>query len=56
MFLQLCKWSNNYWWQGKLDGHISDGDYLTCNKIFYEFNMKITGNYHDHYLKKDVLL
>ena len=40
----------------KLDGHISDEDYLTCNKIWNEFNMKSVGDYHDHYLKKDVLL
>ena len=40
----------------KLDGHISDEDYLTCNKIWNEFNMKNMGDYHDHYLKKDVLL
>ena len=39
----------------KLEGHISDKDYLTCNKILNEFNMKNMG-YHDHYLKKDVLL
>ena len=25
-------------------------------KIWNEFNMKNTGDYHDHYLKKDVLL
>ena len=24
----------------KLDGHISDDEYLTCNKIWNEFNMK----------------
>ena len=40
----------------KLDGHISDEDYLTCNKLWNEFNMKNVGDYHDHYLKKDVLL
>ena len=40
----------------KLDGHISDEDYLTYNKIWNEFNMKNMGDYHDHYLKKDVLL
>ena len=40
----------------KLDGHISDKDYLTCKNIWNEFNMKNIGNYHDHYLKKDVLL
>ena len=39
----------------KLDGHINDEDYLTCNKIWNKFNTKNTGNYHDHYLKKDVL-
>ena len=40
----------------KLDGHISDEDYLTCEKIWNEFNMKNIGDYHDHYLKKNVLL
>ena len=40
----------------KLDGHISDENYLTCIKIWYKFNMKNMGNYHNHYLKKDVLL
>ena len=40
----------------KLDGYISDENYLTCNKIWNEFNMKNMGDYHDHYLKKDVLL
>ena len=39
----------------KLDGHISDKDYLMCNKIWNEFNMKSMGDYHNHYLKKDVL-
>ena len=27
-----------------------------CDKIWREFNMKNMGDYHDHYLKKDVLL
>ena len=40
----------------KLDGNISDQDYSTCKKIQNEFNMKNMGDYHDHYLKKDVLL
>ena len=40
----------------KLDGHISDEDYLTCNKIWNEFNMKNMSDYHSHYLKKDVLI
>ena len=40
----------------KLDGHISNKDYLTCKKIWNEVNMKNMGDYHDHYLKKDVLL
>ena len=39
----------------KLDGHISDEDNMTCKKIWNEFNMKNVGDYHDHYLKKDVL-
>ena len=41
---------------GKLDGHISDEDYLICNKVWNEFYMENMGDYHDHYLKKDVLL
>ena len=40
----------------KLDGHISDEDYLTCTKIWNKFNMKNMSDYYDHYLKKDVLL
>ena len=40
----------------KVDGHISNEDYLTCKKIWNEFNMTDMGDYHDHYLKKDVLL
>ena len=40
----------------KLNGHIRNDEYLTCIKIFNEFNMKNTGDYHDHYLKKGVLL
>ena len=48
---------------GKIDedGKISDGqidvnDYLTCKKTWNKFEMKNMGDYHDHYLKKDVLL
>ena len=40
----------------KLNGHISDNQYLTCTKIWNKFNMKNIGDYHYHYLKKDVLL
>ena len=40
----------------QLNGHMSDENYLTCNKIWNELNMKNMGDYHDHYLKKDVLL
>ena len=40
----------------KLDGHISDKDYLTSKKIWNEFNMKNMGDYLDHHLKRDVLL
>ena len=39
----------------KLDGHINNEDYLMCNKIWNEFNMKNKGDYRDHYWKKDVL-
>ena len=41
---------------GKLDGHISDEDFLTCERIWNVFDMKNMGDYYDHYLKKDVLL
>ena len=42
---------------GKIsDGHISIEDYLTCEKIFNKFKKKNMGDYHDRYLKKDVLL
>ena len=40
----------------KLDGHMSNEDCLTCNKTWNKFSMKNMGDYHDHYLKKDVLL
>ena len=29
---------------------------MTCEKIWNMFNIKNMGDYHDHYLKKDVLL
>ena len=42
---------------GKISGgHISIKDYLTCEKICDKFKMKNIGGYHDHCLKKDVLL
>ena len=41
---------------GKIsDGHISLRDYLTCEKIWDKSDIKYMGDYHDHYLKKDVL-
>ena len=39
-----------------LDGYISIEDYLTCEKIWNKFKMKNMSDYHDHYLKKDLLL
>ena len=42
---------------GKIsDGCITAKDYLTFEKIWDKFEMKNMGHYHDHYLKKDVLL
>ena len=42
---------------GKIsNGHISIKDYLTREKIWNKFDMKNMSDYHDHYLKKDVLL
>ena len=40
----------------KLNSHITDEEYLTCIKIWNKLNMKNMADYHDHYLKKDVLL
>ena len=40
----------------KLDGHINDENYLASKKIWDKFDMKNMDDYHDHYLKKDVLL
>ena len=40
----------------KLDGHISDENYLMCEKIWDKIGIKDMGDYHDHYLKKYVLL
>ena len=40
----------------KLEGHISNEEYLMCQKFWDKFGMKNIGNYHDHYLKKDILL
>ena len=42
---------------GKIsDGHVSIEDYMVCEKIWDKFNMKNMGDYHDCYLKKDILL
>ena len=42
---------------GKIsDGHINVNYYLTCKKTWNKFKMKNMSDYHDHYLKKDVLL
>ena len=30
--------------------------YMVCERIWNKFKMKSMGDYHDHYLKKDVLL
>ena len=42
---------------GKIwNGQLSVKDYLTCAKTWDKSEMKNMSNYHDHYLKKDVLL
>ena len=38
------------------DGHVSIEYYMVCERIWGKFKMKNMGDYHDHYLKKDVLL
>ena len=40
----------------KLHDHINDEEYLMWKTIWEEFGMKNMGDYHDHYLEKDVLL
>ena len=40
----------------RLDGLISDKDYLRRNKIWNELYIKNMGDYHDRCLKKEVLL
>ena len=37
------------------DRHISVKDYLTCEKIWDKFEMENIADYHDNYLKQDVL-
>ena len=42
---------------GKIsDGHIDVNDYLTCKKTWDKLETKNMGDYHDYYLKEDVLL
>ena len=50
-FYSFAKDGRNGDYGEKLDGHISNEYYLTCKK----FNMKNIGDYHDHYLKKDLV-
>ena len=38
------------------DGHINVKDYFACWINWDKYEMKNMGDYHDHYLKKDVLL
>ena len=40
----------------KLDGHISNEDYLPRKKVWDKCDMKNMGDYHDYYLEKDALL
>ena len=57
MFFSSTKKKRKIGDDGKiLDGHISDKEYLTCKKTWDEFDMKNMGDYHNHYLKKVVLL
>ena len=42
---------------GKISvGHVNIEDYMVSERIWDKFKMKNMGDYHDHYLKKDVLL
>ena len=42
---------------GKIsDNHISVKDYLTCKKTWVKFEMKNMGDYHNHYLKRCIII
>ena len=42
---------------GKIsDDHISVKDYLTCKKTWVKFEMKNMGDYHNHYLKRCIII
>ena len=56
MFYSSVKNGTTYDNDEKSEGHISDEDYLTCNKIWNEFSTKNIDDYHGNYLKKDALL
>ena len=42
--------------RGKGDGHISDEQYSHLKNIWNTFNFNTFKDFHNHYLKKDVLL
>ena len=42
--------------RGKGDGHISNEKYLHLKNVWNTFNFNIFKDFHNHYLKKDVLL
>ena len=42
--------------RGKGDGHISDEQYLHLKNVWNTFNFNTFRDFHNHYLKKDVLL
>ena len=44
------------WKRGKGDGHISNDKYLHLKNVWNTFNFKHFRDFHNHYLKKDVLL
>ena len=56
LFIALQKTEKLVMMEKKSDGHKGLKDYLTCEKIWDKFDIKDMGDYHDHYLKKDVLL
>ena len=42
--------------RGKGDGHISNDKYSHLKNVWQEFGFKTFKDFHNHYLKKDVLL
>src|SRR2546425_3354201 len=55
-FTETCLPPREAFFSKLSDEHISENDYLHAHRVWSAFNMKCLKNYHDLYLKTDVLL